>query len=228
LGLLYEIFGPAAFEYVGPWFSAAEQRALAAMLARGVNCPRTSSMGRLFDAVAALCGRWQEISFEGQAAMELEFAADTAITASYDLPFIVGLSCREGPLCPNHTKDIALLGNPAHQSLPAEGTYIADWEPMVREIVADARSGESMARIGARFHNALARLAVATAAAAQCSHVALTGGCFQNALLHDKVRDGLRTAGHIVYTHQQVPPGDGGIALGQIFVAAFSLRRSAS
>ena len=60
----------------GSWFSEAEQRTLATMLARGINCPRTSSMGRLFDAVAALCGFWQEMTFEGQAAMKLEFAAE--------------------------------------------------------------------------------------------------------------------------------------------------------
>ena len=68
------------------WFSESEQRALAAILARGINCPRTSSMGRLFDAVAALCGFWQEMTFEGQAAMKLEFAAEAEITESYSIP----------------------------------------------------------------------------------------------------------------------------------------------
>jgi hydrogenase maturation protein HypF len=226
LGLLYEIFGPAAFEHVGSWFSAAEQRALTAMLARGVNCPRTSSMGRLFDAVAALCGRWQEISFEGQAAMELEFAADTTITDSYDIPLTVGPACRAGPFSLDPVNAITLPGKPAQQSLPAEGTYhIANWEPMIRDMLADRNKGESMARISARFHNALARLAVDVSA--DCEHVVLTGGCFQNALLQERASEGLRTAGHIVYTHQKVPPGDGGIALGQTFVAACSLRRSA-
>ncbi len=77
LGLLYEIMGPQAFELLPrDWFSESEQRAFAAMLARGLNCPRTSSMGRLFDAIAALCGLGQEMTFEGQAAMKLEFAAE--------------------------------------------------------------------------------------------------------------------------------------------------------
>ncbi len=219
LGLLYEIFGPAAFEHGGAWFTAAEQRALAAMLARGVNCPRTSSMGRLFDAVAALCGRWQEISFEGQAAMALEFAADPTIVESYSLEFrLQPASCGKPPEG----------GTPANLSIPAEGTYVIDWEPMVREILADRAKGEPMARISARFHNALVHLAVAVAAAANCNAVALTGGCFQNALLQDRAREGLQATGHVVYTHQMVPPGDGGIARGQIFVAAHSLRRAAS
>jgi hydrogenase maturation protein HypF len=136
-----------------------------------------------------------------------------------------------GPMCLDSANDVARLDNPEHRSLPAEGTYIADWEPMVREILADRRKGESMARVSARFHNALVRLAVDLAAAAGCGQIVLTGGCFQNALLHDRACDHLRKAGYIVYTHQQVPPGDGGIALGQIFVAAqqvSSLRRSAS
>ena len=241
LGLLYEIFGPAAFEHVGPWFTAAEQRALTAMLARGVNCPRTSSMGRLFDAVAALCGRWQEISFEGQAAMELEFAADATIEESYEVPLVgaaesgnvesqMSNECRtpkhEGSFVIRHSTFDIRHSRP--KSLPAEGTCIADWEPMVRKILADRSQGESMARIAARFHNALARLAVETAAAVGCEGVVLTGGCFQNALLQDRAVEGLRKAGHVVYTHRQVPPGDGGIALGQIFVAAHLMQRLAS
>jgi hydrogenase maturation protein HypF len=151
-------------------------------------------MGRLFDAVAALCGRWQEISYEGQAAMELEFAADLACTETYEIP-----------LSPSSTS-----------------AAIADWEPMVRQILADRAGGAAMSAIAARFHNALVQLAIDMAAAAGCEQVVLTGGCFQNALLHDRAREGLQAAGHVVYTHRKVPPGDGGIALGQVFVAAQS------
>ena len=102
----------------------------------------------------------------------------------------------------------------------SERSLVIDWEPMVREMLADRVRGEPIPRISARFHNALARLAVHVAAAADCGPIVLTGGCFQNALLSDRVRNGLLAAGHVVYTHQQVPPGDGGIAFGQIFVAA--------
>ena len=98
-------------DLTGQWFSTAEQQALAAMLARGLNCPRTSSMGRLFDAVAALCGLGQDITFEGQAAMKLEFAAEAAITESYSIPL----------------------------QASRERMAIADWEPMIRQILDERR-----------------------------------------------------------------------------------------
>ena len=164
---------------------------MSAVLARSLNCPRTSSMGRLFDAVAALCGFWQEMTFEGQAAMKLEFAAEEESTESYSLPFRA-----------------------------TEGGLIADWEPMIRQILAERLAGEPAGRISARFHNALAGLALDLARAVGCNQVVLTGGCFQNALLTRRVRQHLVEGGFAVYTHQRVPPGDGGIALGQVFVAA--------
>ncbi len=209
LGLLYEIFGPQAFEKIpspvrGPrqdgkgaggegdsWFSDTGQRVVSAMLARSVNCPRTSSMGRLFDAVAALCGFWQEMTFEGQAAMKLEFAAEAEIGESYSIP--------------HHL---------------AENGLIADWEPMIRQILDERVRGEPAGRISARFHNALAGWALDLARAVDCRQVVLTGGCFQNALLTERVRQRLLDGGFAVHSHQRVPPGDGGIALGQIFVAA--------
>ena len=200
LGLLYEILGPHVFEerqaenlshVAGKWFSKSEQQTLAAMLARGLNCPRTSSMGRLFDAVAALCGLGQEMTFEGQAAMKLEFAAEAEVTESYCIPLQA-----------------------------AAGELIADWEPMIRQILEERRRGELVGRISTRFHNALASLALDLARAVHCDEVVLTGGCFQNALLTRRVRQRLLEGGYAVYSHQRVPPGDGGIALGQIFVAA--------
>ncbi len=160
-----------------------------AMLGREVRSPRTSSMGRLFDAVAAICGLPAVISFEGQAAMALEFAAEEDRSDAYPLP--VG------------------EGDPA----------IIDWEPLVRAVLADRAAGVSVGRISARFHNALAEMAVALARRAGLPDVVLTGGCFQNALLAEEIRSRLLDAGFRVYTHRQVPPGDGGIALGQVMVA---------
>ncbi|MGA2255952.1 MAG: carbamoyltransferase HypF [Thermoguttaceae bacterium] len=206
LGLLYEILGPEAFEggqvenlsrVTGQWFSAAEQKALATMLARGLNCPRSSSMGRLFDAVAALCGLGQDMTFEGQAAMKLEFAAEAEITESYSIPLRA-----------------------------SENGFIADWEPMIRQILDERLEGEPAGRISARFHNGLAQLAAELARKADCDRMVLTGGCFQNMLLTDRVRRRLLKEGLRVYLHQRVPPGDGGIALGQIFVAAQQVQGS--
>ena len=102
---------------------------------------------------------------------------------------------------------------------------MADWEPLVRAVLADRAAGVPIGRIAARFHNALAELAVAIARRAGLPQVALSGGCFQNALLSQRVRRGLLQAGFTVYTQRHVPPGDGGIALGQVLVAASTLER---
>ena len=151
-------------------------------------------MGRLFDAVAALCGLPAVITFEGQAAMALEFAADEKEREAYPLP----------------------LSN----SDPA----VADWAPLIRALLADRASHEPVGRIAARFHNALAEMAVGVAVRRGASRVVLTGGCFQNALLNARVRVRLLESGRDVYTHRQAPPGDGGIALGQLYVAAIKAK----
>ena len=95
-----------------------------------------------------------------------------------------------------------------------------DWEPLVRAVLADRRAGVPVQRISARFHHSLAEAGVAVAQWSGCSRVVLTGGCFQNALLEQLMRGRLSGAGFNVYTHHQVPPGDGGIALGQVVIAA--------
>jgi hydrogenase maturation protein HypF len=157
-----------------------------------VQAPRTSSVGRLFDVVAALLGLRSVASFEGQAAMELEFAAAadaTGAAAPYPLP-LGG-------------------GEPA----------VADWEPLVRHVLADRERGVPAPRIAARFHAALAELAVAIARRAALPRVVLSGGCFQNRLLQEALRRRLREAGFQVYTHHRVPANDGGLALGQAVVA---------
>ncbi len=163
-----------------------------AALARPQLFPRTSSMGRLFDGVAALCGLDPRVSFEGQAAMGLEFAAALDESSYYDLPFPAG-----------------------------DQGDVADWRPLVQQVVRDVTDGVPRAVVAARFHNALARLAVQIAQRVGCQQVALTGGCFQNQLLTDRVRDSLSGAGFAVYTQQRVPPGDGGLALGQILGAIY-------
>ena len=96
---------------------------------------------------------------------------------------------------------------------------IIDWEPLVRAVLADRAQEISAGRISARFHNALAATAVAAAQRVGLSRVVLSGGCFHNALLTDRVVQALRAAGLIGYTHHQVPAGDGGIALGQAYIA---------
>jgi hydrogenase maturation protein HypF len=207
LGLLFEVFGDEAGQYArfqaascrpGSEFGDSELGVLLSVLKRSVQCPRTSSMGRLFDAVAALCGLPAVISFEGQAAMALEFAASDDREDAYPLP----------------VSD----GTPA----------VIDWEPLVRAVIDDRAAGVPVARISARFHSSLAEMAVAIARRWGGRKVVLTGGCFQNTLLTRQVRQRLLDAGFQVYLHHQVPPGDGGIALGQVFVAARELEKTSS
>jgi hydrogenase maturation protein HypF len=192
LGVAHALFGPDVPDAVAGAFTAGERRVLAAMLARGVNAPWTTSVGRLFDAVAALSGIRDVAGFEGQAAMEVEFAAGAIDAAPYPLP------------------------------LGADEPAVADWEPLVRALLDDRASGVPIDVIAARFHAALAELAVVVAVRAGLPRVALSGGCFQNARLAAIVRDRLGANGFEVYAPHRYPPNDGGLSLGQALVARAS------
>ncbi|HEY8371260.1 MAG TPA: carbamoyltransferase HypF [Pseudonocardiaceae bacterium] len=160
----------------------------------GVNAPLTSSAGRLFDAVAALLGVRDEITYEGQAAVELEQWADPTETGSYPVE-----------LCGD---DVLVLPG-------------AD---LVRACVADLRRGVAAPVIAARFHNgladAIARTCVALRARTGLDVVALSGGVFQNLFLLERTVTALDTLGFRVLTHSRVPTNDGGLSLGQAVVAA--------
>jgi len=202
IGLLYELFGDRAFEMVHlPPFQdipAVELSALKGMLRRKLNSPLTSSMGRLFDAVASLTGLRQQMHYEGQAAMELEFALDGIETNEhYNLSLVTG-----------------------HSSL------VLDWSPMIEALLSDVQNGVAVGRISAKFHNTLAEVVVTVAKKAGKLRVALSGGCFQNRYLTERTVRRLQAAGFQPYWHQRVPPNDGGIALGQA-VAALRADKSA-
>jgi hydrogenase maturation protein HypF len=159
-----------------------------------VNAPLTSSAGRLFDAVAAVLGLRDEIRYEGQAAIELEQAADVTEPGAY----AAGLSA--GP-------PVRIAG--------------AD---LVRAAADDLRAGVAPARIAARFHNGLAaaveQVCVILRDRGGPGTVALSGGVFQNLLLTDRVVTRLTGRGFRVLLHHRVPCNDGGISLGQAVVAA--------
>jgi hydrogenase maturation protein HypF len=167
---------------------------VAALARAGRYAPVTSSAGRLFDAVAAVLGIRDTVTYEGQAAIELEQRADPHETGGYP----VGLD-------------------------GAEPLRIAGTD-LVRAVVADLRAGTDPATIAARFHNGLADAVVRACARIRddtgLSTVALSGGVFQNLLLLCRVSDGLAAAGFRVLTHSRVPPNDGGISLGQVAIAA--------
>ena len=187
-GLLH-VMGESATDPLPGVFTGSETAGLAAMVERGVRCPLTTSIGRLFDAVAALAGLRQHSTFEGQAAIELQWAAEAGEPAE-PYPF---------PLAD---------GEPA----------TADWEPCVRAVLEDRRRGVAAKVIAARFHAALAELALAIARRAGLPRVALGGGCFQNALLTRLLTARLQENGFEVLVPQQVPPNDGGLAFGQAVV----------
>jgi hydrogenase maturation protein HypF len=196
LGLLFEMEGEAALERPWPFLdglSERQRRLMAQMLTRGWNSPLTSSCGRLFDAVAAILGIKTVSTFEGQAAMMVEFAIQESVEDSYPVSL-----------------------------LPASGggPLVFDWEPMLRAILADQEQRVDVGVICARLHNALADLIVEVAQRVGLERVALTGGCFQNRYLAERAFRRLEKAGFRPFTHQRVPPNDGGIALGQIVVAA--------
>jgi hydrogenase maturation protein HypF len=208
LGVLYEILGNKVFEERDSvpvrFFSATEISVLARMLQKGIQSPWTSSAGRLFDAVASLSGLRQFIKFEGQAAMEMEFAIGCEKTAEA-YPFNLENKADPGP------------GS-------AQTTMIVDWEPMIRAILQDVGDAIPLARISIKFHNTLVAMIVEVAGRVGEQRIILTGGCFQNKYLLEHTVRRLKEEGFRPYWHQRVPPNDGGIALGQIFAASRLLK----
>ena len=175
---------------------------VADLASSGVASPLTTSAGRLFDAVAALCGVRSEVSYEGQAAVELEALLDPAEDGALPLPL------RDDGGAP----------------------IVLDARPTVREIVAQRRRGVPVAAISARFHNALAAATAEACAraAGRCDTgtVVLSGGVFQNRRLLERTGELLRAAGLRVLVPEALPPNDGGIAYGQLAVAAARLREA--
>jgi len=178
-------------------------RVVDTMLLKHVNTIPTSSAGRLFDAVASLVGLRHSVSFEGQAAMMLEAAADAAAGERTERPYA-----------------FALAG-----ASPVE----MDLRPMIRGIVDDLRQGESQAKIAARFHATLVEAIAAICGRMRdelrLERICLSGGCFQNALLLEGCLRRLRGDGFAVFAHREVPANDGGISLGQAAIACEILRR---
>ena len=195
LGALYEALGEDGFEQAASRldFTGNEIRVMKSMLTTGTRAPRTSSAGRLFDAVAALAGLRRVASYEGQAAMELEWAID-----------------EEGAL-PDYSIDL-----PASDEKP----LVLDWAPMLRAILSDLDAGISPGKVAAAFHRALAAAIAAVAARAGVRRVALSGGCFQNRHLLEWSVARLRAAGLEPFWHRLVPTNDGGISVGQAAWAA--------
>jgi hydrogenase maturation protein HypF len=169
------------------------------MISKGVNAPLTSSLGRLFDGVAAICGIRSQVNFEGQAAMELEMlAADTA-ESTYEYEWL------------------------------SEGTYKILPAPIILGVVKDLQDARPVADISAKFHRTLICLFVDLCTVIRkerdLNRVVLSGGVFQNSILLTGLAIALEARNFSVFSHQQVPSNDGGIALGQAVAAAAVSRR---
>jgi hydrogenase maturation protein HypF len=194
LGVLYEMGLEECFTWYDiPSIMAFEPTEILVMkkLLKSPDIPRTSSMGRLFDAVSSLAGLCQKSRFEGDAAMSLEFALHGHATDErYPFPLLL-----------------------------SGAGFILDWEPMIKEILNDVRNKVQVGVISSRFHNALLECLVDAAKKEGCPQVLLSGGCFQNRYLAEGAIRRLKEEGLTPYWHKQVPPNDGGLALGQAVFA---------
>ncbi|MEX2143271.1 MAG: carbamoyltransferase HypF [Anaerolineales bacterium] len=164
-------------------------------LVSGLNAPLTSSMGRLFDAVAALTGLRTTVNYEGQAAIELENCVEPSVSEAYAFDV-----CEE--------------------------TFSA--EPVLHQVLEDVNNAVNLGRIAARFHNGVADMVLELSENLRSRHgldtVVLSGGVWQNMTLLAATRTRLEASKFRLFTHQQVPANDGGIALGQLAVAHHNLK----
>jgi hydrogenase maturation protein HypF len=169
------------------------------LLTRRIQTVETSSCGRLFDAVAALLGLASEVSFEGQAAIALEAAAEAGIDHRYDFEIEEG--------------------EPA----------VLDFRPTIVAIGKDISSGRRVGEISACFHNtlstAMGEVCSRIGASDAVDRVCLSGGSFQNLYLLGRTVVELRRRGFDVFLHAQVPANDGGLSLGQAVIANERLHR---
>lgn len=206
LGLLYAWQGDALFtEKYAPLltaFSAQELKLLRGMLKNQINCPMTTSIGRLFDAFSSLLGLCQISEFEGQAAMALETCA---------------MKCR--------CESIRTVRIDSHlpyptQFIKAEG-LILDWQPLLTGILADLNQ-INHEQIAAKIHHSLANWVFAVAEKTNATRLVLSGGCFQNAYLVEAIVNAEQAKHYTLFRHAAIPPNDGGLALGQIYASALA------
>jgi hydrogenase maturation protein HypF len=187
-----------------------EMEIIKRQIERRINSPLTSSMGRLFDAISALLGIRGEIDYEGQAAVELEMAAYSA-------------------LGPGELAEAISDNNETYRFhiVEGEGMRIVRLGDLFSAIIEDLHQGISEGRISAKFHNTVARMikemCQSIAEETDINHIALSGGVFQNRLLLRRTVRLLENSGFKVFTHRQIPCNDGGISLGQAVIANFAV-----
>lgn len=210
LGVLFEIFGEKVFEMKElPCvrdFSDKELKVVAKMFSNNLNTPVTSSVGRLFDAVSSIIGLCHKTSFEGQAAMALEYVLGGKNTSKcYNFNIFCVSKNDKNP----------------------DRILVVDWEPMIKEILGDLKNRLLAGEMSAKFHNTLAEVIVGMAKRTKAARICLSGGCFQNRYLTERAIFRLKQEGLKPFWHNKIPPNDGGISLGQVVVAAERLSKIA-
>ncbi len=179
-GGLFELYGEAAEKLIN-------------IIDANINCPQTSSMGRLFDAVSNIIGITDNVTYEGQAAIELEAVSDIEIQEAYPYKII--------------KQDI----------------YIIEPYEMIKEVILDKLDGVSSKIMASKFQNTIVNLSVSMCTYLRrdtgINEVALSGGVFQNSYLLKKISQNLKKEGFRVYTHTHLPSNDSGLAIGQIIIA---------
>ena len=182
------------------------------MIERGINCPMTSSAGRLLDAVSALLGVCEQPTYEGESAILLEAAA--------------GLT--------DESYEIALVKNTATEQSTAHDTSVIllDAEPLFKAVLDDMQADVPVATIAAKVHNAMIAAIVQSCLVANAAYgisiVALAGGVFMNRLITEGAIAALEGAGFTVALGKELPPNDGAISYGQAAVAAARANQQAS
>ena len=224
---LYHLFGEVPPLPFLSQMDDAEQSAIRRQVDSGLNTVLTTSCGRLFDAVAAMAGGRGRVTYEAQAAIEMEMVAQDASE-----PYGYYLRCssiapRGRPENDGH-KALYYWGDT--QALPAlPSGYEVALKPMLAGIVTDVQSGSTLAEVGGRFHRTLAAIVAEVSCVlsqgTQLRNVALSGGCFQNRLLLRLTVEELRKRGLNPLLHRQVPANDGGVSLGQAVIGHFALER---
>jgi hydrogenase maturation protein HypF len=201
LAVLFQLYGDDLFDLPLEAVKTArmeQQKIFLQMLGKGINSPLTSSCGRLFDAVAGILGVRMKMSYEGQAAIELEGEAERGICEDY--------------------YDFEIV--------PGEDGLVLDWLPIVKRVVEEHLAGCRRSDIAAGFHRSMAAASVAFCREIRAGNglerVVLSGGVFQNRLLSEELLSLLEADGFRVFTHRLVPPNDGGLALGQAMIAGRS------
>lgn len=194
ISLLYKVYKDKYIEYVPKHINSNKINIIKKMIDKNINSPETSSIGRLFDGVSALLGLIQEVSFEGEAAINLENISNEKINDFYK-----------------------------YNISNEENILIIKLNDFIREIIDDIRLKISNDIISAKFHNTIVEItndmAKKIRKISNINVVALSGGVFQNKILLEKTVKKLEESGFNVYTNKIIPCNDSGISLGQLVIA---------